>query len=232
MSIKSSLERVKERDIPFDKKSYHDIEIGYEVLSAKEFLKNPNSSDLKERIYKIEYSVDKVAQILKFFSKDKTKVINMFELRDFFADIGFNVDATMSETFKSDIIIVYNIGGYVIPFWDKLISKLFKKDRDVKRMLISALSPGKKRLHCRIYHGSDGAWYITCHVDHANWLNILNPVGIFVSHAVRGTGDFILGTEIMKIVLPIAINLHREKKNLYIDIGKIYKEIENSKSNK
>lgn len=224
MSIKSSIERVKDRDLPFEKKSYHDLKLSYEVLNAKEFLKNPESSDLKGRIYKIEYKVDKVIEILRFFSKEESKVINVFELRDFFSDVGFNVDVTMSETFKADIMMVYNIGGYVIPFWDKLISKIVKDDRDVKRMLISALSPGKKRLHCRIYHGSDGAWYITSHVDNANWLNILNPVGIFVSHGVRGTGDYHLGTEIMKEVLPKAIKLHQEQKPLFIDINKMYAE--------
>lgn len=224
MSIKSSIERVKDRDLPFEKKSYHDLKLSYEVLNAKEFLKNPESSDLKGRIYKIEYKVDKVIEILRFFSKEESKVINVFELRDFFSDVGFNVDVTMSETFKADIMMVYNIGGYVIPFWDKLISKIVKDDRDVKRMLISALSPGKKRLHCRIYHGSDGAWYITSHVDNANWLNILNPVGIFVSHGVRGTGDYNLGTEIMKEVLPKAIKLHQEQKPLFIDINKMYAE--------
>ncbi len=228
MSIKSSIERVKNRDIPFEKKSYHNLKPAYEILNAKEFLRNPDSSDLKERIFKMEYSIDKVSEILRFFNREKARVINVFELRDFFSDVGFNVDVTMSETFNADIMMVYNIGGYVIPFWDKLISKIFKESRNVKRMLISALSPGKKRLHCRIYHGSDGAWYITCHVDNANWLNILNPVGIFVSHGVRGTGDYNLGTEIMKTVLSKALALYQEQKSLFIDVNKIYTEITNS----
>lgn len=222
MSIKSSIERLRDRRVPFEKKSYHDLKIGYEVLEASEFLKNPNSSDLKERIYKIEYSVDKVKEIIRFFSKDKSKVINIFELRDFFSDIGFNVDVTMSEIFRSDVSMVYNIGGYVIPFWDKLVSSIFKKDREMRRMLISALSPGKKRLHCRIYHGPDGAWYITSHVDHANWLNVLDPIKLFISHGVRGTGDYLLGTKIMKDVLLKATGLHEEKKNLFFDVNKIY----------
>ncbi|HNW23704.1 MAG TPA: hypothetical protein PKH06_03005 [Candidatus Dojkabacteria bacterium] len=228
MSVKSSIERLKDRRVPFEKKSYHDLKIAYEVLNAKEFVKNPSSSDLKERIFKIEYSVDKVEEIIKLYCTEKDKVINVFELRDFFSDIGFNVDVAMSEIFRSDITMVYNIGGYVIPFWDKLVSSIFKKNKETRRMLISALSPGIKRFHCRLYHGSDGAWYITSHVDHSNWLNVLNPVGIFVSHAVRGTGDFSLGTKIMKIVLSQAIELHKQKKDLFIDVNKIY--LESSKS--
>ena len=225
MSIKTSFERLKDKRVPFNKKSYHDLKIGYEILNAKEFLKNPKSSDLKERIYTVEYSEDKVGEIIKIFNKEKGKVINVFELKDFFFDIGFNIDVTMSEVFRSDVTMVYNIGGYVIPFWDRLISRILKDKRETRRMFISALSPGKKRLHCRIYHGSDGAWYMTSHIDHANWLNILNPTQIFVSHMMRGTGDYVLGTGIMKVVISKAIELHKQKKNLFIDINDIYSEV-------
>lgn len=225
MSIRSSFERVKVRSIHFEKKSYNDLNLGYEILDAEKFLKDPNGSDLKERIYKIEYTVDKVKEIIRLYNKKKSQVINIFEIRDFFFDVGFNVDVLMTEIFNSDITMVYNIGGYVLPFWEKIISKVFKKKPSYKRMFITALSPGKQRLHCRIYHGWDGAWYITSHVDHANWLNVLDVSGIFKSHLVRGTGDFELGTKVMKVVLDKVIELHENRKNLFININDIYENI-------
>lgn len=225
MSIRSSFERVKVRSIPFEKKSYKDLSLGLEILDAKKFLKNPTTSDLKERIYKIEYTVDKVKTIFRLYNRKESQVINVFELRDFFFDVGFNVDVLMTEIFNSDVTMVYNLGGYVLPFWEKFISIILKKKPAYKKMFITALSPGKQRLHCRIYHGWDGAWYITSHIDHANWLNILDISGIFKSHLVRGTGDFELGTKLMKVVLEKAIELHKDKKNPFIDINDIYEKI-------
>lgn len=222
MSIRSSFERVKERNKRFVNKSYQGLNIVYEVLNANEFLKNPKSAEVKERIFQREYKVDKVESIFRLSNKSKSKVINIYELRSFFFDMGFNTDVSFSETFKSDMIMVCNVGGNLVPFWNKIVTKVFKKNKAYKKLFISALAPGKSRLHCRCYHGSDGAWYITAHIDNANWFNILNIFGIFKSHAVKGTGDYELGSRVFQESLNIALTRFREKKDVYVDIQEIY----------
>jgi len=179
---------------------------------------------MMQRLYEREYKVDKVEEIIKLDNIGKD-LITINQIMDIFDNIGFNTNTTFSETFKSDFAISYNLGGYIFPFWKKIVNKIFSKNYKLRRILLHKLGPGRKRLHCRIYQDGDGSWYITSHIDEENWFNIFNIKQFTNSHFRDGTGNYIDGTKIMKIVMKDIDRKLAEKKTLYTDINQIYKEI-------
>ena len=76
-----------------------------------------------------------------------------------------------------------------------------------------------------IYQENDGRWYVTSHIDEAKWMNIFKPKQLLESHTQSGTGNYIDGTKIMKIVFKEVDSRLRDKHSLYIDIDEIYKSI-------
>lgn len=225
MSIRSSIMRSHDDFARFESKSYKDIMFKVELLDAKKYIEEDPKDDTRKRIYEREFSIDNVEQIFKISStNDKNITVN--QIRDLFDDIGFNTDVTISDVHGSDIMLVYNIGGFLVPFYSSLTNLFFKKSK-YKSFFLTKMSPGKQRLHCRIYDGSDGNWYLTAHVDAANWLNVINPYEVVRSHLQKGTGDYILGTIVMEKVFNILINRLKDRKRIFIDINSIYIEEKN-----
>lgn len=224
MSIRSVIERSEDDRKHFQNKSYSNINLKVSILKTTDILNKENLSDMMQRLYEREYKIDKVEEVIKLDNVGND-LITINQIMDMFDDTGFNTDTTFSETFKSDFAISYSLGGYIFPFWRKIVNKIFSRDYRIKRILLHKLSPGRKRLHCRIYQDGDGSWYITSHIDEANWFNIFNPKELANSHLKDGTGNYIDGTKIMKIVIKDIDKKLAEKESLYIDINKIYKEL-------
>lgn len=222
MSVRSSILRSKDDNKSFSTKSYSNITLGYEVLDAKKFIEEKDN-EMRRRLYNREYTVDHVERIIKLFNKGEG-IITVNQIRDIFDDVGFNVDTSFSEYHNGDILMVYNIGGYLIPGWKHIVKLLYGKNPELKNLYLTKLSPGIKRFHSRIYQNDDGCWYITSHVDEANWMNFLNPYLLFKSHFMKGTGNYKLGTKIMEKVMVELEESFNKKENLFIDIQKIYQE--------
>lgn len=224
MSIASAIRRSKDDLNSFNTKSYSNLKLGFEVIDSDIFLNSKDRTDMKERFFKREYSVDKAPNIIKIYNKGKEH-ITINQIRDFFDDIGFNVDTTFSEIHNADIMLVYNVGGYLVPGWKNITKLLSKKRPHLKKLLLTKLAPGTQRLHCRLYHENDGCWYMTSHLDLANWMNVINPVQMVRSHFQKGTGVYPVATSIMEEVLTIALEKFNNSKNFNnIDVEKIYKK--------
>jgi len=222
MSIRSSFIRSKDDFEPFETKSYSSIDFAYEGVQLDDFLK-VLEDDTKQRIFDREYSIDHAKQAIRIFDNGG-KAITVNQLRDIFDDVGFNVDVSFTDIHNSDILMAYNIGGYVLPFYRYLgefLSRVFPKYR---LLFLYKLSPGKKRLHCRFYHLSDSSWLMTSHVDHANWMRIGTPKLIIDTHLKKAGGDYEQGSSIMNTVIDMLKGRFKEKKLLFIDIEKECKE--------
>lgn len=224
MSIRSAISRSKNDLAPFDKKSYKNIVLGIEKVDLDWFLQDKDSFDMKKRIYMREYTVDHAKHVFHIFNKAEG-LITMNQIRDIFDDLGFNSDATFSEVHHGDILLVYNIGGYLIPGWGFFAGKYAKSHPTWESFLLTKFAPGKKRLHCRLYHHEDGDWYLTAHVDEANWMNMINPFQMIKSHFVKGTGNYVEGVEIMEQVFAILEKRFEKKKRLFVNIEKIYRKV-------
>lgn len=222
MSIRSSLQRSKDDNLAYSKKSYSSLNIRFEILDAKEYIDQDPTENMRKRLYDREFSVDNVQKIFKIYTSDSSN-ITVNQIRDFFDDIGFNTDVAISDVHNSDIMMVYNIGGFLMPFYSRLVNIFFKNNK-YKNFLLSKFGPGKRRLHCRIYDGPDGNWYLTSHVDAANWLNFINPAEVVRSHLQKGTGDYTMGTKIMEEVFNIVSKRMEKKEKLFVDIDKIYRK--------
>ncbi len=223
MSIKSAIARSKDDNTYFKSKSYSNLNVGYEVLNAKTFVSSAKT-DLTKRIFNREYSVDHVTELIRIFNKGE-ELITVNQIRDLFDDVGFNTDVTFSETFGSDIMMAYNIGGYLIPGWNFLAKLFYGNGRRFKSLFLTKLAPGAKRLHCRLSQNHDGSWYMTSHIDEANWMNIFNIKQMFKSHLQKGTGNYIDGTSIMREVMKKVCKNFETRKKLFVNIEEIYKSI-------
>lgn len=222
MSIRSSIARSKDDKKAFSTKNYANLNFAYELISADDFVKR-TGEDLPKRLKAREYSVDHVETLIRIYNKGKD-VITVNQLRDLFDDVGFNTDVTFSEVHGADIMMVYNIGGYLIPGWRWIAKLLYRRKPYFKNLYLTKLSPGIKRLHCRLSEYSDGSWYMTCHVDDANWMNFLNPVQAYKSHIQKGTGNYKMGTEIMKIVMDEVLMAFEKEKHLFVDVQSAYEK--------
>ncbi len=80
-----------------------------------------------------EFSVDNVEKIFRI-STSKGANITVNQIRDFFDDIGFNTDVAFSDVHNSDIMMVYNIGGFLLPFYSGLIYILFMLKYDLTKV--------------------------------------------------------------------------------------------------
>lgn len=225
MSIRSSITRSQDDNLPLSRKSYRDIKLKVDIVDAKTLIDEDPKENMRTRLYDREFKVDRVKDIFKISSRDGQN-ITVNQIKDIFDDIGFNTDTTISDVFGSDIMMVYNIGGFLIPFWYQFVDLFFKKSQ-YRNFMLTKFSFGKKRLHCRIYEGPDGNWYITSHVDAANWLNFINPFEVVKSHLEKGTGDYTLGTQLLDLALKeVQVRMKRSQR-IFVDIQHIYNEVKN-----
>jgi hypothetical protein len=227
MSIKSAIVRSKDDNTYFRNKSYSNLKVGYEILDAEKFVKSART-DLTKRIFNMEYSIDHVTELIRIFNKGD-ELITVNQIRDLFDDVGFNTDVTFSETFGSDIMMVYNIGGYLIPGWKSLVKLLYGNGRRFKSLFLTKLAPGVKRLHCRLSENHDGSWYMTSHIDEANWMNFFNARQMVKSHLQKGTGNYADGILVMEEVMRQLCERFEMKRRLFIDVEKIYRNIINNR---
>lgn len=224
MSIRSSIDRSKDDLNDFEKKSYANIKLGIEILNLDEFVVS-SIHDTHTRIKSREYIVDHAKTGIRIFNRLPDTVITVNQIRDIFDDMGFNVDVSFSEVHNSDIMLVYNIGGYLVPFYKEITDWISKWRPRLKLLLQTKLSHGKKRLHGRLYHYFDGSWILLTHVDAANWMNMINPAEMIRSHLVKGTGDYVMGTKIMIEAFNKMAILFEDRKPFFIDINQIYLDL-------
>jgi hypothetical protein len=223
MSIRSSIMRSKDDLMTVEKKSYVGIKLRVEKVKTEKYIGQNPSEDTRKRLYDREFSIDNAEYIFRISSKNG-KNITVNQIRDLFDDIGFNTDVSFSEVHNSDIMMIYNLGGFLLPFYPKIINALFRRS-PYRALFLTKLSPGKKRLHCRLYDTPEGYWYMTAHIDNANWMNMINPYIAVKSHLQDGTGDYRLGVMIMEKVFGKLIEKLEKGNTLFIDINKIYKRI-------
>jgi hypothetical protein len=81
-----------------------------------EFIAQNPKEDSRGRLFRREFKVDKVGKVFKISPRDRD-IITVNQIKDFFDDIGFNIDVLFSQVHGSDISMVYNIGGFLIPFY-------------------------------------------------------------------------------------------------------------------
>lgn len=214
MSIRTTLARSKDDLEPIQNRSFASQIITTKDIEISSIDRN-SPSDAEKRMIKIEHTEQGAQNTLLITGYPDGLSVN--QIRDLFDEIGFNSDVTMSEVHGSDISIVVNIGGYLLPFWKEITSLFSNKWR---KILLFKLAPGKKRLHGRLFHHSDNSWYLVTHVDEANWFNILTPKKLFRSHLQKGTGNYILGHKIASA----GIRQFLGDMETEVDFGQIYKE--------
>ena len=224
MSIFTSIKRSKDDLKLPTKKSYGRCELDFEKINIETLKEKKNKTNAEDRMFRHELSgTENIKQIILLENKNKNYPgLNIWQIRDLFDDMGFNTDVTLSSVFFSDLSAIINIGGYSIPlysFFEKSLSKIFPK---FGNLLKRKLSPGKSRLHIRMFDNGDGTWYITSHLDINNWIN-LNPIKIIQSHVKKGSGDYIFGIKAIEILLKKMIE--SIEKNVIFDFHDIEKII-------
>jgi len=228
MTIRSAFRRSRNDLLGFEKKSYAELtSFDYQKISLKTLDQRKHEKDTFNRIVTEEYEV----QGAKFSHRIYTNpVLTVNQFREIFDDVGFDVDVMFSNVYGCDISMAYNVGGFVIPFWRKLARVVYKRSPWMKHLLLTKLSPGKKRFHVRCFNSNDGSWYLVSHVDDCNWLNISNPKGLYISHFKKANGNYKLGTKIMTSMLSKLKRKFNQRQNLFVDVDKIYKKMEKSTS--
>ncbi len=227
MSIKSAIKRSADDNDDFKSKSYAEVK-GFKVerLDLDKLSEKQDLSDCERRILANEYNVQGCKVVYRIFSSTG---ITLNQIREIFDDMGFNVDVDLSWVHYADITAVTNIGGFVMPFWRSIVALIIRYIPEYELMLLSKLSPGKKRVHLLIFHENDNSWYVTTHVDELNWWVIFRPFKMLKAHLSNGQGNYKLGDRIMRRVFDKLILNFKKEKLLVMDIDKIYKE-ESSKS--
>jgi hypothetical protein len=73
-----------------------------------------------------------------------------------------------------------------------------------------------------LYHNSDGCWYLTAHIDNANWMNIFSPIQVVISHLTKASGLYEFGTQLMSKAFEEAMKNFNKKGLLFVDLNPIY----------
>ena len=148
-------------------------------FSAEENLKKHELSG-KEPIKKV--------LVLQGNGLDKTHVKKML------SEMGFNVRIVVGNRHHADLVAIMVINGFWIPGWEFLIKFVaWLSFSGLKKIFLAKFTPGKERLHLRLFLSIDKKkWVITAHTDW-NWitLNLLKPIR---SHLMKGMGDYQTGT--------------------------------------
>lgn len=148
-------------------------------FSAEENLKKHELSG-KEPIEKV--------LVLQGVGLDKARVKKML------SEMGFNVRIVVGNRHHADLVAIMGINGFWIPGWEFLVKFVaWLSFSGLKKMFLAKFTPGKERLHLRLFLSVDKKrWVITAHTDW-NWIN-LNLFKPIRSHLMKGMGDYKTGT--------------------------------------
>lgn len=216
MGVVSSIIRSSDDDIKPKGKSYWGYGlnvklIDIEKISKKKYLLPSEQKEVRHELSGKE-PVEKVIVVKN--SNKKLGRLTTSQVKDLLDDMGFNVDVLVGDNHFSDFDAVLNVGGYSIPGWVWLARMVTKLIPTSEKLLLSKLSPGKDRLHVRIFEQNDNSWVIIAHTD-ANWLS-LNLARVYKAHLQEGEGDYVTGTIMMFNLL--------KKFSKFLSSNKIFKQ--------
>jgi len=197
MGIVGSIIRSSDDALKPKKKSYWGYKLNIELrdvqkVKTKKFLLPAEKKEIRYELSGKE-PVEKV--IVLDNSDTKLGRLTTFQMKDILDDMGFNVDVLVSGKHYSDFDAVLNIGGFSLPGWRWFVGQISKIIPTGEKLLLSKLSPGRTRLHVRVFEQNDGSWVLIAHTD-INWLSI-NFSSVYRAHMREGAGDYTMGTRIM-----------------------------------
>jgi len=207
MSYRSALQRSLDDNIKPAKKSYGKCRLKISLVDVENIIKKQRKTDAEERMVKHEITNEKVKEVI-LLENAKAQGLTLWQIRDMFDDLGFNCDIFFQWERYSDLNAIYNIGGFVLPFYKQLIDIFVGEKSKFYKFFMYKVSPGKTRFHLRFYDNGDGSWYIAAHIDNVNWMNVF---AARKHHSKRGgEGDYETGTNV----------LHRMLKEFNVTLGK------------
>lgn len=181
--------------IPPQNKSYGKLKINISFWPKEKIIKKQKILFFERNLLADELSgKEPIEQII--FLKGKKEKITFFQLRDLLSDLGFNLDVRFSGKRLANFSGVMNFGGFVLPGWQIFAEVVTFFFPFLEKLIFFKISPGKKRLHIRVYGDEKHYWLITAHVD-INWLEWSKPRLVFKGHFRFGQGDYSKGTSLM-----------------------------------
>ena len=196
MGIVNTIKRSRDDLVKPKKKNYWQYRMNIDLMDIQDIIKKKSLPTVKRALRHELSGKEPIKQVIVLSNKrKKLGRFTTYQIREILDDIGFNVDAIMSGSHFSDLTAVMNINGFLIPGWSRLANFFAKHLHLSRKLLLTKLSPGRERLHIRLFENNDGAWIIAAHTDY-NWIN-LNPFKIFSAHVYKGNGDYETGTLMM-----------------------------------
>lgn len=205
MTVISSIVGSKDDLVKPKQKSYWGYKLDVQLVDRHEISDKVELLPTEKRALAHELSgKEPVEQVIIIKNAKKSLGrLTTSQIKDILDDIGFNVDPTFSGKHFADFEAIMNVGGYSIPGWVKLARILARIFPSQEKDLLLKLSPGRDRLHIRVFEMNDGSWMLVAHTDF-NWIN-LNIPRIYRAHVSSGgpvgSGDYITGTIMMHTLL-------------------------------
>ncbi|KKR30350.1 hypothetical protein A2715_00905 [Candidatus Woesebacteria bacterium RIFCSPHIGHO2_01_FULL_39_32] len=229
MGIANTIIRSRHDLVKPKNKSYWGCDLDIKLVDVDHFRTKKTVLPTEKRVLAHEISgKEPVERVIVLDNKKKSLGrLTTNQVKEILNDMGFNVDVIISEKYHADILAAMNIGGTAIPSWIKLARIVARILPSAEKLLLLKLSPGKDRLHIRLFENNDGSWIVVSHTDH-NWMS-LNLVQVYKSHLKggfsknaeeKGAGDYVTGTLMMSALLN-KFNEKLQKNRIFT-----YKEIE------
>lgn len=224
MGYRSAFTRSLDDNIKPAKKSYGKCELKITLIQVEDIIRKGRKTDAEERMTKHEITKESVREVI-LLENAKARGLTLWQIRDMFDDLGFNCDIFLQWERFADLNAIYNIGGYLTPFYKQLVDLLIGKKSKFYKFFLYKVSWGKGRLHLRFYDNGDGTWYIAAHVDDINWLNIFAARRIGKHHSKKGgQGDYATGIFVLHKMLIHLKKTIEENKIFEMDANEIIKE--------
>lgn len=195
------------------------MHIDIKLIEVNYFKQRANKSETEIRMVQNELAgIEPVQYVIRLAAIEKNLTTN--QVKEILTAIGFNIYPILADSKKSDFAALMNVKGFVLPFWDKLPSLFPKK---LEKLLLTQYSPGKERLHIRLYDNG-GIWYITAHTDY-NWINP-NLLKVYKAHFTHGAGNYEFGTVLMvKLLLKFEEYKEQNKRIGLKEVISLVKEV-------
>lgn len=215
MGVLNTIRRSQDDRVRPKSRSYWGIDLGITEVKSSEITEKKKFSLAEKRALQHELSgIEPVEDVIVIWNKDKnSERLSTYQVKEILSDMGFNVDEVLGGQHFADVTAVMNVNGFVVPGWVRVANFLSRLLGGSKKLLLSKLSPGKDRLHIRLFENNDGSWIVIAHTDN-NWITI-NPVRIYKAHIEKGAGDYELGTEIMYQLLMAFREICLQKNRLF-----------------